>query len=634
MNFPRMSSTVSDPASDNLCKLSTLFPSVVKDGQVDFEALKAELGQFEEVGKERYELIWAGKQEAMKNAIGGIEGKTLKYIPEESKNPETTENLYIEGDNLEVLKILQNSYMGKIKLIYIDPPYNTGSDFVYRDNFRQTEGETAVEEGDAAESGERYKINPKSSGKYHSKWLSMMYPRLRLAKNLLKNDGLIFISIDDIEAGNLREICDEIFGVNNFRGQITRATGTPTGQGNATLVNEIDYMLVYAKSDDAVFFGLPLNEEDVKIYNLQDEDGQYLIRPLRKTGGEDRKADRPSMYFAVTAPDGTSIYPIGPTGYESRWRCSEKQYHELEKVNRIEWKKSGGVWKVYQKFYLEGRTKQASNLWTQIEGNKKATITMRDILGKDIFDFPKPVGLLKQVIAICSKSDDIIFDFFSGSATTAHAVMQLNAEDGGNRKFIMVQYPEECPEDSEAAEAGYRTISDIGKERIRRAGEKIAKERPEAKIDTGFKVFKVDNTNIRWIAAENKIGDTTLADAITTTGKDLRDFLPNTKDVDVVYEILIRQYDMPLSAKIEKLSAIGPRTYSIADALIVCLEENVTSETIDTIAAIEPVPHKIIFRDSAFDDDIALKENTMMRLDALMQKHARDGKQPYRVEFL
>ncbi len=660
MDFPRMSSTVSDPASDNLRKLSTLFPSIIKDGQVDFDALKVELGQFEEVGKERYELTWAGKQEAMKNAVGGIEGKTLKYIPEESKNPDATENLYIEGDNLEVLKILQNSYMGKIKMIYIDPPYNIGGDYIYNDNFRQTSGEAAKEEGDISESGERYTINTKSSGKYHSRWLSMMYPRLRLAKNLLLNEGVIFISIGDDELSNLKSISDEIFGSSNYVGTVSRLMKSGGNKGRFFSPN-IDYILVYAKNINAIgdFKGEldPLLIE--KLYTKVDVDGPRKGERYRPFGLYQSSLDaRANQRYYIECPDGSLAIPPGktlpreqkdgskviPEKTDGCWRWSDTTYFN-ERNNLVFIESSKGVlitpdgtpskWNVYTKIYLQDRLKEGqtpANFTSKYENRQSA----KEIKKLGIpFDFAKPSNLITYLTSLIDNTrDSIILDFFSGSATTAHAVMQLNAEDSGNRKFIMIQYPEECPERSEAAKTGYKTISDIGKERIRRAGEKIAKEHPEAKIDTGFKVFKVDNTNIRWIAAENRIGDTTLADAITTTGKDLRDFLPNTKDADIVYEILIRQYDIPLSVKIEKLSAIGPRTYSIADALIVCLEENVTPGIIDTVAAIEPVPHKIIFRDSAFDDDIALKENTMMRLDALMQKHARYGKQPYRVEFL
>lgn len=324
-------------------------------------------------------------------------------------------NFLIEGDNLASLKLLEKTHKDKIDLIYIDPPYNTGNkDFIYSDIF--------------VDSLDSFK---------HSKWLSFMKKRLLIARRLLSRKGIIFISIDDNEVAQLKLLCDEIFGNDNFRGQIVRGTGTPTGQGNAILSNEIDYILVYAKTEQAIFNGLPFNSEDAKIYNLEDEYGKYLVRPLRKTGGEDRREDRPSMYYPVTAPDGTQIYPIAPLGYESRWRCQEKTYKQLIDDHRIEWKQDKTGWKVYQKFYLDGRTKQVGNLWIDIEGNKKATITMRNIFGENFFSFPKPVELIYRIAQIASYKNSCILDFFAGSGTTGHAVMKLNAEDGGNRKFIL-----------------------------------------------------------------------------------------------------------------------------------------------------------------------------------------------------
>ena len=324
-------------------------------------------------------------------------------------------NFLIEGDNLASLKLLEKTHKDKIDLIYIDPPYNTGNkDFIYSDIF--------------VDSLDSFK---------HSKWLSFMKKRLLIARRLLSRKGIIFISIDDNEVAQLKLLCDEIFGNDNFRGQIVRGPGTPTGQGNAILSNEIDYILVYAKTEQAIFNGLPFNSEDAKIYNLEDEYGKYLVRPLRKTGGEDRREDRPSMYYPVTAPDGTQIYPIAPLGYESRWRCQEKTYKQLIDDHRIEWKQDKTGWKVYQKFYLDGRTKQVGNLWIDIEGNKKATITMRNIFGENIFSFPKPVELIYRIAQIASYKNSCILDFFAGSGTTGHAVMKLNAEDGGNRKFIL-----------------------------------------------------------------------------------------------------------------------------------------------------------------------------------------------------
>lgn len=364
-------------------------------------------------------------------------------------------NFLIEGDNLASLKLLEKTHRGKIDLIYIDPPYNTGNkDFIYSDTFVDTT--------------DTFK---------HSKWLSFIKMRLQIARNLLSPSGIIFISIDDNEVAQLKILCDEIFGFSNFRGQIVRGTGTPTGQGNSILSNEIDYVLVYSKTDAALFNGLPFSEEDAKIYNLTDEYGKYLIRPLRKTGGEDRREDRPSMYYPVEAPDGTKIFPIAPSGYESRWRCQESTYISLQKEHRIEWKKDKDSWKVYQKFYLEGRTKQAGNLWIDIEGNKKATITIKNIFGNNAFSFPKPVELIYRISQIASNKCSVILDFFAGSGTTGHAVMKLNAEDDGNRKFILCTNNEN------------NICRDVTYERIKRV---IDKENYVASL----KYYKVDYVSI------------------------------------------------------------------------------------------------------------------------------------------
>ena len=360
-------------------------------------------------------------------------------------------NFLIEGDNLAALKLLEKTHKGKIDLIYIDPPYNTGNkDFVYSDTF--------------IDSFDSFK---------HSKWLSFMKSRLLVAKKLLSPRGIIFISIDDNEVAQLKLLCDEIFSSTNFRGQIVRGTGTPTGQGNDSLSNEIDYALVYSQSEQAIFNGLPFNDEDARIYNLEDEYGKYLVRPLRKTGSEDRREDRPSMYYPLIAPDGTQIYPIAPHGYESRWRCQEETYKQLMIDHRIEWKQDKSGWKVYQKFYLEGRTKQAGNLWIDIEGNKKATITIKNIFGENTFSFPKPVELIYRIAQIASSKSSYILDFFAGSGTSGHAVMKLNAEDGGNRKFILCTNNEN------------NICRDVTYERIKRVIEK-------EKYTASLKYYKID----------------------------------------------------------------------------------------------------------------------------------------------
>ena len=327
-------------------------------------------------------------------------------------------NFLIEGDNLASLKLLEKTHKRKIDLIYIDPPYNTGHrDFVYDDSFIG-----------------------KDDGFYHSKWVSFISQRLQVARNLLKDEGCIFISIGDGELATLKLLCDEIFGEANFLSIITRPTGTHTGVVNKALVGESDYLLVYCKSISVCALdGLPLSEQDKKIYDMEDETGRFLIRPLRRTGGENRREDRPNMYFPINTPDGTQVYPIGPTGYESRWICNPEGYENLKSEGRIYWKEVNGKWQVYQKFYLQDKRKAVSNLWNDLEGNKKATRELQAILMNDDkkFDFPKPVQLLEKIVRMWPQNDATILDFFAGSGTTGHAVMKLNADDNGERRFII-----------------------------------------------------------------------------------------------------------------------------------------------------------------------------------------------------
>ncbi|MDD7913799.1 site-specific DNA-methyltransferase [Polaribacter ponticola] len=350
----------------------------------------------------------------------------------EQTEPTESGNKIIQGDNLEALKSLLPEYEGKIKCIYIDPPYNTGNEsWVYNDNVNHPKikkwlGEVVGKDGDDLTR--------------HDKWLCMMYPRLQLLHKLLDNKGLIFISIDENEIHHLRLVLDEIFGKNNFRGCISRATGTPTGQGNSRVANELDYILIYSKTKFSEIKGLPFSEKDKKIYNQEDEKGNYLTRTLRKTGGEDKKEDRPNMYFGILNPNKEEVFPIGPSGYDSRWRCSREGYEKFVKEGLIEWKKDKkGKLLPYLKFYLDGRTKQAGNLWTDIEGNKKASTDVKSIFDKKVFDFPKPIEVIEKCLLISCDKNDIILDSFAGSGTTAHAVLNLNKQDDGNRKFILVE---------------------------------------------------------------------------------------------------------------------------------------------------------------------------------------------------
>lgn len=503
------------PNSREMAVLKENFPSCFKaDGSFDIERFKEFLSDKIAVTGEGYELKFLGKNYA--RLLASIDTTTV-VVPDEEHNSKSenmnSENIYISGDNLDGLKHLLKSYSRQVKCIYIDPPYNTGTDgFVYNDQFNFTVEELSEKLSIREEQAQRILDLTKRGSASHSAWLMFMYPRLLLARDLLKDDGIIFISIDDNEQANLKLICDDVFGENNFLTCISRATGTPTGGGFDGLVNELDYMLVYARNiTAAVINGLAMNEDDARIYNQIDEDGnRYLTRSLRRTGGEDRREDRPTMYYPLIAPDGTEVYPIGPTGYESRWICAPETAKKLEEDGLIEWRKTDllgkKVWHPYQKYYLENRTKAPGNiwqdffwppddtnhefLWTDIEGNKKATRDIRDLFdGQKVFETAKPIGLLEKVLTIGSNDGDIIVDFFSGSATTAHAIMRMNAVTQGKRKYILIQLQEPVKPGSDAEKAGYTTIDQIGMERILRAAVKIREKYPDTTVDLGFKHY-------------------------------------------------------------------------------------------------------------------------------------------------
>ena len=609
-----------DLADENFKKLTAMFPNAVTEtitgyddkGEpiieraIDADVLRQEISATVVEGpQERYQFTWPDKKKSVVLANQPI-AKTLRLDQEKSVGRNgtpgsiDTENIYIEGDNLDALKLLQETYLGKVKLIYIDPPYNTGSDFIYEDDFSQSAADYADNSGQTDEEGNRLVQNAESNGRFHTDWLNMLYPRLRIAKDLLSDDGIIFISIDDNEIENLKKICIEIFGAQNFLTCITRSTGTPTGGGFEGLVNELDYVVVCAKNvEQAKIYGLPMDEESAKIYDQQDDYGRDLIRPLRRTGGEDRREDRPTMYFPITAPDGTPVYPIGPTGYESRWICSPNTAKKLEENHLLAWKKTERmgkeVWQVYQKFYLENRTKAPGNLWTDVEGNKKATRDIRDLFDSNkVFDFPKPVGFIEKIIRIATKNDDIILDFFSGSATTAHAVMKLNAEEGTKRKYILVQLSEEADDKSEAYKSGYKTICDIGEERIRRAGKKI-KQETGADIDYGFRCFRVDSSNMKDVYYRPAdIGQMNL-DQFTDNIKEDR------KPDDLLIQVML-DLGVLLSSMVEQTEIAGKKVFSVADGyLIACFDKNVTEDVVTAIA--KQKPFYAVFRDSSMAND-------------------------------
>jgi len=609
---------INDVVSDNIKKLAQLFPSAVKDGQLDIDALKEELGTFEEVGKEKYEFTWSGKQNAKKIAQQDVFGKTLKFCPEKSKNADTTENIYIEGDNLEALKLLRQNYYNSIKMIYIDPPYNTGNDFVYNDDFSMSQEESDIAEGVVDELGERYTKNV-SGNRFHANWCNMIYPRLKLAKDLLTDDGVIFISIDDGEVDNLQKICNEIFGEKNFVSDIIWKRKRGRDNSAKWFSKAHEYLLLYSKNKELFNTGyLELDEETKKAYKNPDNDPRGDYRML----GCWARGTQGGVKYDFTTKDGL-YFP------ERLWLFSKENLTKLDKDDKLIIRGDN----IYRKMFIyENKGKIPETLWDDVSNAANASDEIKKLFDDIVFDTPKPTPYIKRMIEIVSDKDATILDFFSGSATTANAVMKMNAEDNGNRKFILVQLAEMISENSNAIKAGFDNVCEIGEERIRRAGDKIKAENPDANIDIGFKVFEIADTNIKWNELELK--DEQIDFANLSNNPDQVDFKQGTKDIDVVYEIMLRQKNIPLSSKVEVLDEIGSRTYLYADSYLVCLETQVTNDMIDKLASLDPTPFKYIFRDSAFKDDIDLKTNAFRRLKAMVEKHAGATKKAYTVEFI
>lgn len=499
-----------DVNKDKMNKLKEMFPNCFNiNGDFDISLFEDELKTNSSIVKEGYGLNFLGKNYA--KYVTSLDTETI-LVPDEENNSKdenkNSENIYISGDNIDALKHLVKSYAGQIKCIYIDPPYNTGYDnFIYNDRFNLSK-EKMIEVLDINEDEANRIYNlTNSKSNSHSAWLTFMYPRLYLGKQLLSNDGVIFISIDDNELSQLKLLCDNIFGEENFVGSISRATGTTTGQDANKIGSSLDYCLIYCKTDSFNLNGVELNEKDKQRFNEQDEKGIYSILQLRKTGTSDRKEDRENMFYAITAPDGTAVYPFGPDNkYLSRWRVGKEKYMILEQNNMIIWKKNNknivkidnyesSNWIPYVKYYLDGRTKKVSNLLQNIEGNKKGSLQLKELFEiNNLFDNPKPLEFLSILINIGSEDGDTILDFFGGSSSTAHSVLKINSENNGNRKFIIVQLPELCDTKSEAYKNGYKTIDEIGQERIRRAAKKI-KEETNADIDYGFKHYTIKEVN-------------------------------------------------------------------------------------------------------------------------------------------
>lgn len=630
----------------NIAKLAELFPNCATESQdaqgqlkraIDFDLLKQELASsIVEGPQERYQLNWPGKREALLTANAPI-AKTLRPCIEESVDFETTQNLFIEGDNLDALKLLQETYLNKVKMIYIDPPYNTGNDFIYEDDFAEDSESYLLRSNQKDEVGNRLVANNESNGRFHSDWLSMLYPRLKLARNLLSDDGAIFISIDDNEIHNLRRILDEIFGEQNFVASVAVVTNMKGRNDKKHIANCHEHILIYGKSN-FISYGLPLTEEQRAIFKYEDDKGnKYSLRDLRKRGGPDNRSDRPNMFFSIfwneqnktcslerKSPDDIEIFPIKGDGSEGRWRWGKPKVQShlgwLHPKNNLK----TGRWDLEHRVYLdpgikigdsepdEGedddedgiceRTSKPKSIWLGGEfSSDRGKRALKELLPGDSFDFPKSVDLVKQCLQIGTSKDGIYMDFFSGSCTTANAGFSLNSEDGGKRKFILIQLPELCDEKSGAFKEGYKTIAEIGKERIRRAGQKIKQDNADKsgidQLDIGFRVLKVDSSNM------NDIYYT--PDALKHG--DLFDFVDNVREdrseEDLLFQVLL-DWGVDLSLPITSENIAGLSVLFVdGNALAACFDKDggITEDFVKQLAARQPL--RVVFRDAGFAND-------------------------------
>ena len=644
-----------DMTALNIDRIAALFPNCITEmldeehstpekkvykRAVNFELLKQMLSPDVVDGDEAYEFTWVGKKAAIVEANKPIR-KTLRpvlkdetiptgadsegkpYCSSGSKDWDTTENLYIEGDNLEVLKLLQESYLGKVKMIYIDPPYNTGNDFIYADDFMRSQEEENEQMGMYDEDENRLFKNTDTNGRFHSDWCSMIYSRLMLARNLLTDDGVVFISIDDNEQENLKKCCDEVFGESNFVGKIAVVNNLKGRNDRKDIATCHEYILIYGKSEFAAN-GMPLTDEQKAQFDKVDENGSaYQLRDLRKRGRPDRREDRPNMYFPiyynletkkcslVEEPNAVAIYPIRGDGSDGRWRWGKERVAANLAILEPRYSSIAKRWGIEHRVYLNPslnpvnldeedtedteRSSKSKSFWIGGElSNDVGRRQLKTIFGAAYFDYPKSIDYILNTIYMGSDSDSIILDFFSGSATTAHAVMQLNAEDGGHRKFIMVQLPEKCDEASEAYKAGYKNICEIGKERIRRAGDKIKSESPTTTqdLDIGFRVLKLDDTNMKDVYYAPDDYDQGMLAALESNIKDDR------TDLDLLFGCLI-DWGLPLSLpyKSEQIDGCTVHTYNDGD-LIACFDANIPESVVKEIAQRKPL--RAVFRDSGF----------------------------------
>ncbi|WP_209019433.1 site-specific DNA-methyltransferase [Chlorobaculum sp. 24CR] len=614
-----------DLLAGNIEQLKSLFPEAFTEGKIDFEVLRQLLGGTVEEREEKYGLNWHGKRKARQLALTPSTG-TLRPCPEESVEWDSTQHLMIEGDNLEVLKLLQKSYSGKVKLIYIDPPYNTGKDFVYPDNFRDNI-ENYLELTGQVEGGRKISSNTEASGRFHTDWLNMMYPRLKLARNLLRDDGVILVSSDEMEADNLKNICDDIFGFENFVERIVWKNKYGSGALTKGFANVHEYIIVYSK-EPIQDISAPLDDEQRAAYRLQDEKfeyrGGYLTQPLATTS----KDPRPNLVYPIFY-NGQEIWP------EKQWVWAKERFEEAYKNNEIVINESEGKFSVRTKQYLrdENGIERLGKPLSIMNGpfNQEGTRDIATLFPEKIFSFPKPMALLKYFVALIFNGDKskegIYLDFFAGSGTTGHAVMAQNAIDGGTRRYILVQLPEPLdPENKDQKVAANfcdqhgkpRTIAEITKERLRRAAKKIKEENPRFHGDLGFRVFKLDSSNIRTWEPDPHDLEASLFNSIEHLKAD-------RSEADILYELLLK-LGLDLCVPVEKRTFAGKAVHSVGGGvLLVCLATLVTREEVEPLAQGivawhgELAPARdttCVFRDSAFADDVA-KTN----LAAILQQH-------------
>lgn len=600
---------------DNIDTLKTLFPDIVSEGKIDFDVLRDVLGETIETAEERYNFSWHGKSAARRIAQTPSTG-TLRPCKAESKNWDTTQNLFIEGDNLEVLKLLQKSYHKQVKMIYIDPPYNTGKEFIYPDNYKDNLDTYLEYTGQKDSEGRKFGTNAETSGRYHTNWLNMMYPRLKLARNLLRDDGVIFISIDDNEVANLRKLCDEIFGEENFVANVIWQKKYTRSNDAKWFSDNHDHILCYAKNKEKLRLNsLPRTEEQLSSYTNPDnhKKGKWKATPLHAKSG--------SNTSSFTFKNGVTWKP--PIGTFRRFNDESMQMMDL---NDEIWFGIDGTQTPQRKSFLcdvkDGVTPVTIWPYDEVGHTHQANDELKSLNLGGLFNNPKPSKLISRAITLSVTTDqnDVILDFFSGSCTTAHSVMDLNSQDNGNRKFIMVQLPEPCDEKSEAYKAGYQTIANIGKERIRRAGEKIQQDNADkdgiGNLDIGFKVFKLSSSNIKpWDADFD-----TLENALLSSVDNIKD---DRSEDDVLYEILLK-YGLDLTVPIEERQIGGKTVYSIGlGALVICLDDAITLDVVEGIgglkAELQPEVMRVVFKDSGFQDDV-VKTNAIQ----ILKKHGID----------